>query len=88
MFVREVLEKPSDIPTIDMDLVFKEIEKKLEKYPKGSLSRREVVESFSLDPMMTREEAEKLCNQLNDEVTKTILAFGEKIKSKKTKKST
>ncbi len=69
------------VPTIDMSKVMDTINAKIDKYPKGSLSPREVVESINLGDLsdMTWEEAQKAMDELNAAVTKTIQGFVGKI---------
>lgn len=67
------------IPSIDTQKVIDNINARIEKYPKGSLSQREVVESINLGEM-SYEEAMKIADKLNSEVTKTIQNFSSKIK--------
>ena len=79
MNVNDIL--PPAIPTVDTDKLMADLIAKMEKYPKDSLSKREVVESIGLGEM-SYEEAMKIADKLNAEVTKTILSFADKIKSK------
>jgi hypothetical protein len=46
--------------------------KKYENYPKGSLSKREVVHQMEIKDI---KKAEQICQELNDEVTKTLMKF-------------
>ena len=73
------------VPTIDMSKVMDTINAKLDKYPKGSLSPREVVESINLGDLsdMTWEEAQKAMDDLNSVVTKAIQGFVGKIAKSK-----
>lgn len=67
------------IPAIDTQKVIDNINARIDKYPKGSLSQREVVESIDLGEM-SYEEAMKIADKLNSEVTKTIQNFSSKVK--------
>ena len=54
--------------------LLKDIFKKYENFPKGSISPREVVESM-IFPVCSREEAEELIAELDATVTSAILKF-------------
>ncbi len=74
----------NQIPSMDYQKFMDKMMSNYEKYPKNSLSQREVVQSVDLGNM-SYEEAQKIADKLNDEVTNTILGFQEKLfkKSKK-----
>jgi len=72
------------IPTMDYSKFMDKMMANYEKYPKNSLSQREVVQSIDLGTM-SFEEAQKIADKLNDEVTNTILSFQSNL-NKKTKK--
>lgn len=74
----------TQIPSMDYQKFMDKMMSNYEKYPKNSLSQREVVQSVDLGNM-SYEEAQKIADKLNDEVTSTILGFQEKLlkKSKK-----
>jgi len=73
-----------NIPSLNYQQFMDKMMANYEKYPKNSLSQREVVQSVDLGNM-SYEEAQKIADKLNDEVTNTILGFQEKLfkKSKK-----
>lgn len=74
---------PKHIPTFDTEKFMQDLMAKMDKYPKNSLSQREVVESVNLGEM-SYEEAMKIADKLNTEVTATIQSFVHKMsKSKK-----
>lgn len=72
------------IPTLDTDKLMSDIMAKIATYPKNSLSAREVVESVNLGEM-SYEEAMKIADSLNKEVTSTIQNFTAKISKGKEK---
>ena len=74
-----------NIPSLDYQQFMDKMMANYEKYPKNSLSQREVVHSFDLGNM-SYEEAQKIADSLNTEVTGTILSFQDKL-NKKSKKS-
>lgn len=76
----------SQIPTMDYQKFMDKMMTNYEKYPKNSLSQREVVQSIDLGNM-SNEEAQKIADSLNDEVTKTILGFQENLNKKRSKKN-
>lgn len=73
------------IPTLDMAKFMGNLFGAYEKYPKNSISQREIVQSIDLGDMSV-EEAQKIADKLNDEVTNTILNFQNSIHKKKSKK--
>ena len=73
------------IPTMDYAKFMDKLNANYEKYPKNSLSQREVVHSLDLGNM-SYEEAQKIADNLNAEVSNTILGFQEKL-NKKSKKN-
>ena len=73
------------IPTMDYAKFMDKMMANYEKYPKNSLSQREVVHSLDLGNM-SYEEAQKIADSLNAEVSNTILGFQEKL-NKKSKKN-
>ena len=73
------------IPTMDYAKFMDKLNANYEKYPKNSLSQREVVHSLDLGNM-SYEEAQKIADNLNAEVSNTILSFQEKL-NKKSKKN-
>lgn len=73
------------IPTMDYAKFMDKLNAHYEKYPKNSLSKREVVHSLDLGNM-SYEEAQKIADSLNAEVSNTILSFQEKL-NKKSKKN-
>ena len=73
------------IPTMDYAKFMDKLNANYEKYPKNSLSQREVVHSLDLGNM-SYEEAQKIADSLNAEVSNTILSFQEKL-NKKSKKN-
>ena len=72
------------IPTLNTQRFMDDLMNKMDKYPKGSLSQRDVVESVNLGEM-SYEEAMKIADKLNSEVTSTIQNFTAKIAKSKTK---
>jgi hypothetical protein len=72
------------IPTMDYSKFMDKMMVSYEKYPKNSLSQREVVHSLELGNM-SFEEAQKIADSLNDEVSNTILSFQEKFNKKRSK---
>lgn len=72
------------IPTLNTQRFMDDLMNKMDKYPKGSLSQRDVVESVNLGEM-SYEEAMKIADKLNSEVTSTIQNFTAKITKSKTK---
>ena len=70
------------IKTLDTEKFFADLKAKIDKHPKGSLSKREVLESINLGDM-SFEEAQKIADELNSSVTKAILNFKSKLKIKK-----
>ena len=72
------------IPTMDYSKFMDKMMASYEKYPKNSLSQREVVHSLELGNM-SFEEAQKIADSLNDEVSNTILSFQEKFNKKRSK---
>jgi len=82
MLVRDLFE--TEIPTLDTDKLINNILAGYANYPKNSLSKREIVESITIDHV-SLEDAKKFCDELNAEVTKTILSF-HKQKAKKSKR--
>lgn len=72
------------IPTMDYSKFMDKMMAGYEKYPKNSLSQREVVHSLELGNM-SFEEAQKIADSLNDEVSNTILSFQEKFNKKRAK---
>ena len=81
----EDLKSSGVIPTLDMGKFMDNIMSNYSKYPKNSLSQREVVQSIGLDEM-SFEEAQKIADQLNFEVTNTILGFQDTLNEKRSKK--
>lgn len=75
----------SQIPSLDYSKFMDKMMSNYEKYPKNSLSQREVVQILSLGEM-SFEEAQKIADNLNSEVTETILSFQQKL-DKKSKKN-
>lgn len=71
MKVNEILEP---IPSLDVNALIHKITANYATYPKNSLTPREVVESLTFD-VKSFEEAKKLCDELNADVTTTILKF-------------
>lgn len=69
------------IQTLDTQKIINDTLAKIAKHPKNSLSQREIVESINLGEM-SFEEAQKIADNLNAEVTKTIQAFSKKLKTK------
>jgi hypothetical protein len=72
------------IRTLDTDKLIADIVARLSTYPKNSLSAREVVESVNLGEM-SYEEAMKIADSLNKEVTNTIQNFTAKMSKGKAK---
>lgn len=70
-----------NIPSLDYQKFMNNMMSNYEKYPKNSISQREVVHSLDLGNM-SYEEAQKIADNLNDEVTQTILGFQEKFNKK------
>lgn len=77
MHIDDIL--PPAIPTLDAEKFMKNLMSQYDKYPKNSISQREVVESINLGEM-SYEDAMKIADKLNAEVTKTIQSFQSKIK--------
>ena len=75
----------NQIPSMDYQKFMDKMMANYEKYPKNSLSQREVVHSLDLGNM-SYEEAQKIADSLNAEVSNTILGFQEKL-NKKSKKN-
>lgn len=74
------------VPTMDYSKFMDKMMANYEKYPKNSLSQREVVQSVDLGNM-SYEEAQKIADKLNDEVTNTILSFQDSLNKKHSKKN-
>jgi hypothetical protein len=69
-----------NIPTINTDRIINRAITKIETYPKNSLSERIQVMEFPLPGDISYEEAMKIADSLNAEVTKTIQRFHARIK--------
>jgi len=67
------------IPSMNMEKFIKDLiaKKYPSNYPKNSISIRESVSILDIDNI---KKAEELCNQLNSEITKTIMNFSNKNK--------
>jgi hypothetical protein len=67
------------IPSYNMEKFMKDLMSKTHpvNYPKNSISIRESVSILDIDNV---KKAEELCNQLNSEITKTIMNFSNKNK--------
>lgn len=76
----------NQIPSMDYQKFMDKMMASYEKYPKNSLSQREVVQSVDLGNM-SYEEAQKIADKLNDEVTNTILSFQDSLNKKRSKKN-
>ena len=76
----------NQIPSMDYQKFMDKMMSNYEKYPKNSLSQREVVQSVDLDNM-SYEEAQKIADSLNSEVTNTILSFQDSLNKKRSKKN-
>lgn len=77
MNVSDIL--PEKIPTLDAEKFMNNLFSHYSNYPKNSISQREVVESINLGEI-SYEDAMKIADKLNAEVTKTIQSFQAKIK--------
>ena len=75
-----------NIPSLDYQKFMNNMMSNYEKYPKNSISPREVVHSFDLGDM-SYEEAQKIADNLNNEVTQTILGFQDSLNKKRSKKN-
>ena len=74
------------IPSMDYQKFMDKMMSNYEKYPKNSLSQREVVQSLDLDNI-SYEESQKIADNLNTEVTNTILNFQDSLNKKRSKKN-
>lgn len=72
-----------NIPTLNFGKFLQNTLDIYSKYPKNSITPREIVHTLNLGNMSI-EEAQKITDALNGEVTNTILSFQDKLnKSKK-----
>lgn len=76
----------SKIQSLDYQKFMDKMMSSYDKYPKNSLSQREVVHSLELGNM-SYEEAQKIADNLNAEVSNTILSFQDSRNKKKSKKN-
>jgi hypothetical protein len=70
------------IPTLDFSMILNRINDKVKQYPQGSISPREIVYQFDVNQYDV-EEALKIADELNSEVSKTILTFQDKLAKRK-----
>lgn len=84
MKINDIVESFDPIRSLDVTALMAKILAERGKYPAGSLTPREVIsEMVILD--ISREEAEKIANELTSEITSTIYKFHDRLASKKKK---
>ena len=75
----------TNIPCIDVNKIIANALSERAKYPANSLSKREPVSTLLVEDV-SKEEAEKLMEELNAEIAKTISRFHQRLAKRKTSK--